>query len=137
MYDFFPWEPTKYGLAIAEMDHQHEAIIHVMNRLATRNAARASKEELSTLLLKLSSCALQHFADEEAYMASNAYPKLDAHKRMHTELITQLQGHVEAFEAGTSSRLEAKFFGFLKFWLLADIQGIDRQYAEHTRGRSE
>jgi hemerythrin len=133
MNEFFPWDPTKYSLAIAEMDHQHQMLIDVMNRLASRDSGGAPKHELQRLLDQLGSVTVQHFRDEEAYMATNRYPKLDTHRRIHSELVAQLQGHIAAFAAGTSPRLDPKFLEFLKFWLAAHIRGIDKQYADHVR----
>lgn len=133
MNEFFPWDPTKYSLAIAEMDHQHQRLIDVMNRLASRDASGAPKPELQRLLDQLVSVTEQHFRDEEAYMAAKRYPKLDTHRRIHSELVAQLQGHVAAFAAGTVARLNPRFLEFLKFWLAAHIRGIDKQYAEHVR----
>jgi len=136
MNDFFPWDLAKYGLAIAEMDRQHEILVQVMNRIAARSADGAPKPELSRLLQQLLNYTVQHFEDEEGYMASQAYPKLDTHRRIHADLIAQLRGHIASFEARSSAQLDPALLGFLKFWLAAHIQGIDKQYAEHTRRRS-
>lgn len=137
MNDFFPWDPTKYSLAIAEMDHQHQLLIDVMNRLASRDSRGAPKQELQRLLDQLISVTVQHFRDEEEYMATKRYPKLDTHRRIHSELVAQLQGHVAAFAAGASARLNPKFLEFLKFWLAAHIRGIDKQYADHVRSATD
>jgi hemerythrin-like metal-binding protein len=119
------------------MDRQHHLLIDAMNRLAARDASGAPKQETLRLLDQLTNVTLQHFHDEEAYMAEKAYPKLDTHKRIHAELVTQLQSHIAAFRAGASSRLNPKMLEFLKFWLAAHICGIDKQYAEHTRTAHE
>lgn len=133
MAEFFPWDPTKYALSIPDMDNQHRVLIQIMNRLASQDSAGAPKADLSRLLAQLVTATVQHFADEELYMASKAYPKLEIHKKIHADLVAQLRGHVDAFNAGSSLRLNRELLDFLKLWLAAHIRGIDMQYAEHVR----
>jgi hemerythrin-like metal-binding protein len=136
MADYFPWDPSKFGLDISEMDRQHETLIGIMNKLAARDAAGAPKQELSGLLAQLAKYTTQHFAQEEEFMASKRFPKLEVHQRIHHELLAQLGEHVTAFQNGAGSRLDEKLLGFLKFWLSAHILGIDKQYAAHVHRRS-
>lgn len=135
MTEFFPWEPDKYTLDIAEMDDQHQRLVALMNQLAKRDESGASKEELLTLLQQLGNFTVQHFREEEAYMLQMGYPQLDTHKKIHRELVGKLREHVQEFQSG-SGRLGQQLLGFLKFWLSAHIKGIDRQYAQHAHRQS-
>ena len=134
MRQFFVWNPAEYSLEIEAMDEEHQVLIAKMNHLAARNDAGASKAELSTALRDLGRYTVRHFDDEEAYLASIHYPKLDTHRAIHRDLLRSLHEHIAAFESG-DGKVSAKFLGFLKLWLGAHIKGIDMQYARFSRAR--
>lgn len=63
-------------------------------------------------------------------MASIDYPLLDTHKRIHANLLEEFGAHKTNFEK--TGELTTKFFSFLKLWLTAHIQGIDKKYGLHA-----
>lgn len=131
----FAWDPVRFDVGVPAMNDEHRGIIEAMNRLAEASAQKQSKNALRALLGNLKRVTVQHFADEEAYMAGTGFPALDAHRRMHANLLVEIGKHVEAFEAGPGE-LGEKFFHFLRHWLSAHIQHIDRQYGPNQHMRS-
>jgi hemerythrin len=127
---FFDWQP-RFGLGVGEMDDAHKRLIHLMNQLHEQRAAGDGKAELRRTLKALADYTRQHFAEEEAFMASIAFPGLSQHQRIHHGLLTNLAEHVARFEAG-SGAVDEELFSFLKLWLTGHIRGIDRSYAEHA-----
>lgn len=110
------------------MDAQHDVLISLIARLMERDAAGALKGELCLLLRELTTFTSDHFKDEEVYMLATGYGKLDTHQLIHRKLLAALSGHVVDFEAG-NGRLGNKLVSFLKFWLVAHINGLDSQLA--------
>jgi hemerythrin len=135
MTEFSQWERGKHSLWIEEMDSQHETIIWLMDDLAQRDAEKASKADLMTLLDTLRECTVRHFKEEEAYMAATGYSKLDVHQVMHRDLLVKLDEHMSRFKDG-SGRLGVGLLSFLKYWLAAHITGFDRQFPRHASLRS-
>jgi len=131
MTEFSQWEREKHSPWIAEMDKQHQALLSLMTSLIRRDAERAPRAELSSLLSMLCDCTVQHFKEEEAYMAATGYQKLDVHQIIHRDLLLELDEQVSRFEAG-NGRLGAPLLSFLKFWLSPHITGVDRQYARRA-----
>lgn len=132
MSDLFVWDPKQYSLEIEAMDEQHLRLIGLMNKLAVRAEAGAPKAELSAALRELGRYTVKHFDDEEAYMRSFDYPKLETHRAIHRDLLRTLHEHIDTYEAG-DGRLSPKVLHFLKLWLGAHIKGIDKQYAAYSR----
>jgi hemerythrin len=64
-------------------------------------------------------------------MAATGYSKLDVHQIIHRELLVKLDEHVERFRLGTG-RLGADLLGYLRYWLMAHITGVDRHLAQHV-----
>jgi hemerythrin len=123
------------ALDAEEMDRQHQSLTAIMEELARCDAQGAPKEALSALLQRLDDCTRQHFEDEEAYMAKTAYPKLDTHCIIHRSLLTALSEHRRTFEAG-GGRLGHKLLSFMKYWLVAHINSVDRHLSPPSRRRS-
>jgi hemerythrin len=135
MTEFSQWGRGKHSLWIEEMDSQHETIIWLMDDLARRDADRASKADLMTLLDTLRECTVRHFKEEEAYMAATGYSKLDVHQVMHRDLLIKLDEHMSRFKSG-GGRLGVGLLSFLKYWLAAHITGFDRQFPRHSSLRA-
>ena len=122
-------------LDAAEMDRQHETLVAIMDELERRDAQRAPKEELSALLVRLADCTLQHFEAEEAFMSRTGYPKLDTHCIIHRSLLSALHDHRQTFESG-GGRLGHKLLSFMKYWLVAHINSVDRHFTHTSPRRS-
>ncbi len=130
--EFFEWNQAQLGLEIDEMDDQHKKLITMMNELADRNAAGATKEELLEMLRALGRYTVQHFDAEEEYMRRVGYPKLSTHQHIHRDLLRSLHNHIAAFKAG-EGKVSEELLSFLKLWLGSHIRGIDRQYATFSQ----
>ena len=87
----------------------------------------------SALVARLGQVCVRHFADEERFMETVAYPDRDRHKQLHTRLLAQYQEHAQAIRQAGGHPTDA-FFQILKFWLTSHIKGIDTKYAAHAKG---
>ncbi len=115
-------------LGVEEMDLQHQRLIELINRLHDLHEAEASAVEQGKTLDELAKFCVEHFTEEEAYMERVGFAGLAAHKHIHQQLLEEFTEHSEAFEK--TGAFTSKFFSFLKLWLKAHINGIDRQYAD-------
>lgn len=120
------WD-EKLDIGVEAMNAQHQILIEIMNRLHDQFEAGASQSEQKKTLTELGKFTVKHFEEEEKYMASIEYPAIESHKRIHAELLQQFTDYQQAFEK--TGELSSKFFSFLKLWLVAHIQGIDKKYA--------
>jgi hemerythrin len=109
------------------MDQQHRVLLELMANLARRDATGATKAELTEMLEVLRACTLEHFSNEEAYMAKMGCSKLEIHQLIHRDLAKALRDHIREFEAG-NGRLGHRLLSFLKFWLCAHIRGADKDH---------
>ena len=110
------------------MDETHVEFVHLLNELAEAPAG-AVLDRLDEFIRHTEA----HFAEEETYMGSIAYPGLATHKHIHTTLLAKLDEHAAGVAKRTEPGLPDTLFGFLKLWLSAHICGIDTKYAEHAR----
>jgi hemerythrin-like metal-binding protein len=114
------------------MEAQHEVLMSLMRAVAERGGQGAPKSEISQLLRQLESQTAHHFQEEEQYMRDLAHPKLDTHQIIHRDLLSMLRRHVDEFES-SEGRVAPKLLGFLKYWLAAHFDGMDRHLAQFSR----
>lgn len=132
MTDYLPWDRSKYTVNVDAMDHEHEALVALMNKLYARHSAGATSGELERVLDELGAATVRHFASEERYLESIKYSGLATHKLIHRDLLTKFQAHSATFKR--TRKLDDELFRFLRSWLTAHIQGIDRKYGAPAGG---
>ena len=128
---FFTWEP-KYELGIPEMDNQHKKWVGILNKFYDQ----VSKSDLKTNMLEMLEEALDytkfHFREEEKFMASISYAKIDEQKRMHKDIITTLEDFRKTINSDktiTSMSLTNE----MKKWLKEHILVEDKKYADYLK----
>ncbi|MDQ1263670.1 MAG: hypothetical protein QG559_671 [Campylobacterota bacterium] len=85
-----PWDKN-YSVGIKNIDTQHQKLFSIVNRLyLLEENSKNLKEELRTILHDFSDYTRTHFQEEEDYMRSIGYDKLQEHIALHEELIDYL-----------------------------------------------
>jgi len=128
----FVWS-DRFDVGVEAMNDEHKMIVQKMNRVESLAQRGATKRELQQAIADLGQYTVQHFADEEAFMARVGFPQLAAHRHVHASMLDKYQMFADAFEAG-DGRLPEGFVHFLNFWLRAHICGIDKRYGEFVAG---
>ncbi len=129
-----PWYDWNESLNIGvnEMNDEHKVLIDLMNQLYNQTEKKASHEAVLKTFDDLAKYTHKHFADEEKYMESIAYPEFKTHQLIHAKLLTQLDQHLTSFRE-TNGTLSDEVFDFLKMWLNAHIKGIDIKYGNYSK----
>jgi hemerythrin len=90
---------SDYLTGIDEIDLQHQYFTMLINRIETKISSIALDEGHSPLLNELIYYARFHFLSEENVMAEAGYPDLEMHKRLHSDLIEQLNNEIQMLES--------------------------------------
>jgi hemerythrin len=94
----------EFETGIAEVDHEHQELVALINRLADDISAGADKERIQAFLGEVFARIAAHFALEESVMRKHGYDEYEAHKAEHENLLDEIRDIMdEADEA------EAKF----------------------------
>lgn len=123
------WSP-ELDVKIDHMNDQHKELLDLMNIVYQLHNQEANFDPIFNAIEDLKNATIKHFQDEEVYMASIHFPGLATHKIIHDQLLKQFQTHIDRYQKERS--LGEHFFGFLKLWLSAHIQGIDAKYGDHA-----
>lgn len=107
------------SLGLEKIDRQHKHLIDLANSLlaATHRMATA---EIHKIFHQFREYTVYHFNEEEEYMKSIKYPKLEDHQRQHIDLKNQVKQFQDTiYRHGTIP--EEEILEFLRNWLINHI----------------
>lgn len=109
------WE-KHYSVGIGAVDHEHQELIKLINRLYDEATSQGSKEAVVNFFGDLFKAISAHFALEERFMRERSYDQLIQHKNDHERLLDEIRDIMEDFEASArfdkqllAQRLDAWF----------------------------
>jgi len=129
---FFEWD-SALDVGVDAMNQQHKILISMMDKLYTQNGVNTPKNQLVENVDELFAFVIKHFKEEENFMASIHFPNLEAHKRLHQNLLNDLKNLGDEFKQNNEEKLSSEFIIFLKFWLSTHIMGIDSKYGIYAK----
>ena len=122
-------------VGVHEMNDEHKGLLGYMNQLFDLHSSKASTVDQKKVLDQLKAATVLHFQHEEEYMEKLGWEGLPSHRYIHKTLLENFSKHYENFS--TEGQLTDEFFHFLKFWLSAHIQGIDKKYGDYSKEKKK
>ena len=129
-FDIFPWNKS-FEVGIELIDEQHQALVAIINKLATHVAIKNDPVRLEKILNELSAYARFHFKSEEAIW--HAYlpdEELEvAHRATHDSFLAFIDKTQFENNPGSQAETYNKLVSFLVNWLAFHILESDRYLA--------
>ena len=125
----------KLSVGVKQFDDEHKRLVGMVNDLFDGVQAGRGKDMLGPILDGLISYTKTHFANEERYMQTHAFPAFAAHKAEHDALAKQVLDVQAKFKGGATSALSMEVMNFLKNWLIKHILGTDKSYGPFLNGK--
>ena len=120
--DLLEWR-DEYRIGIPEVDHEHQALIELINALHRRLSQSGKAGGIGEFLGELHAQISAHFALEEKIMRRMHYAELDDHKQDHERLLDEIRDIMDGFEL--DGRYDAP----------ALSGALDTWFSEHFRTR--
>ncbi|MEZ3462216.1 MAG: response regulator [Lachnospiraceae bacterium] len=111
----------RYDIGVEIIDKEHKKLFSILNKLFDFGQEEDKRQWVCQESVKyFKDHALQHFADEEAYMASIDYEGLEVHRRIHNNFreITMPALEKELEMTGYSENAVDHFLGVCAGWLI-------------------
>jgi hemerythrin len=120
-----------------EIDAQHRELFERIGTLLEASRERRGREEVIRTLEFLGSYVVDHFAAEERTMAAEGYPKLEAHRGEHRQLVKEIEilRH-ELKSEGPTSLFVIRVGNRVTEWMREHIYRTDLLLAEWLRTRA-
>lgn len=126
LFDF----EAEFRLGIDSVDNEHIKLVDMLNQVHALISAGKKDEARRYFSETLSSYVNEHFANEEQFMESIAFPGLEEHKKIHDNFrqsFNNLLPLIETYdEAAFRSALTDAFT-----WIISHIGKTDKRYAKH------
>jgi hemerythrin len=115
---------------IAAVDHEHHALVELINRLYERAAAGGDAAAVGEFLAELNDAIAAHFALEERLMREYRYRRYREHKEDHERLLDQIRDIMEEHEHGTFADAAAFLGDRLDVWFSRHFHTHDTRLHE-------
>jgi hemerythrin-like metal-binding protein len=120
------WEDD-FALGIPDVDHEHRALIDLINRMHGALGAAAEKDEIADFLAELHASVAAHFALEESVMRQCGYDQLTAHKADHERLLDDIRGIMDDYLLEECAEYERELSERLRAWFEQHFRNADRR----------
>ncbi len=90
----------EFETGIAEVDHEHQELVELINQLHAQLGGDTTKETVSRFLGEVFARISAHFALEETVMRKHRYDEYQAHKAEHEILLDEIRDIMDDYEAG-------------------------------------
>ncbi len=120
----------KYRTGIAIVDEEHQELFRIIRRandLIKEELLHDKYDEIMSVLDELRNYTVQHFSDEEEYMASIQYEGLEAQKKTHEMFVDKLNDiNLDDMDDNQQQYL-IELVDFLLMWLVNHILKMDKK----------
>jgi hemerythrin-like metal-binding protein len=120
------WEDG-FALGIPDVDHEHRALIDLINRLHAALGAAATTDEIADFLAELHASVAAHFALEESVMRQCGYDQLAAHKADHERLLDDIRDIMDDHLLEARADYEQALSERLRGWFEQHFRDADRR----------
>lgn len=125
------WNPS-FSVHNPVLDHQHQSIFALAQRLeAMCTDQDPQRVRLGFAIMDLTEFCRQHLREEEDYIRSIGYPRVDEHIASHREFEAQVHHIQEKFRQADPAQYHAIVKQMTRLvceWLSGHIQSVDQDY---------
>ena len=132
----FKWTP-QLSVGVPLIDTQHQTLFQKANDLMDACNRAEGYAEIAKLFAYLESYVIEHFRDEEQYMAKIQYPGLAAQKAAHTAFIQQLAKVRTEYNASPTKNIAilTNALQMVSDWLIRHVSGEDRKIGQFATSK--
>lgn len=122
----------KFETGFPPIDHEHRALISLINELFSKVSAKCSADEVGYYLGEIHVRIEAHFALEEKLMRDNRYAGYALHKENHDRLLETIRDIMDEVEREPGYDYETVLAGKISCWFGVHFRTLDRDF--HATG---
>ena len=127
------WD-SSLNTGIDEIDNQHMTLVETIEKFADAATFQKGLESLQTTLAFLEDYVVQHFETEERMHNAYDYPNKALHKRLHDDLIQDIEELKERIDIeGLTPEIVQSTNEFLMSWIINHINSADMDFASYYK----
>jgi hemerythrin-like metal-binding protein len=125
------WDPS-FETGNATVDEEHQGLVRMVNEFHDTAFKAPGKADVGTVLGRLASYTVEHFAHEEKLMRDTQYPDYANHKKEHDQLVAKATELIKGHQAGKMV-LTVTVSQFLQEWLRVHILQVDKRMIKYVK----
>ena len=117
----------RFNIGVELIDHAHRQLFSIVQKIMDLYVERHEDKFACVEGIKyFKAYALQHFAEEEAYMREIGYPDYLVHKKAHDKMRYETLPELERllYDSDFSTEMVQRFIGVCTGWLTGAIQAV-------------
>lgn len=115
----------EFETGVAEVDHEHQELVGLINELHEQIGANAPREMVSDFLGEVFAKISAHFALEETVMRKHEYDEYADHKADHEKLLDDLRDIMDDFEADAGADYKDALGAAVRDWFVNHFKTKD------------
>ncbi len=131
--DIMPWSP-RLEISIDIIDTHHKELVRLINLLHKAMRLQKGAGEVGGILKELADYTVFHFGFEEEQFEKHGYPQIEAHKKLHKDLVGQVLSFQKDFQDGKTA-VSMDLMDFLINWLKTHILKEDAAYVPFLKDK--
>lgn len=130
----------KYMIGVPLIDEQHQELFQrVTDFVETVRSPQPWENKtakVNSTLDFMKNYVVTHFRDEVQYQKEIGYPDVEAHQKIHNEMVQYVAGIAKQFEeGGYQEKLIQQFAGKLLAWLINHVASEDQKIGDYAKGK--
>jgi hemerythrin len=118
--DIFVWDDS-YKIGEENIDQEHQKLFQIALEALEHEKQTDPKKFIKKCIIDLYQYMQLHFENEEKYMESIGYPELEAHKKLHSNIIEQINQFIKEIPKISMKDFERKLIEYMDIWLISHI----------------
>lgn len=131
---YIRWEKA-YETGQPLIDAEHRLLVMLFRKLDIGIKTHQPDATLTRIVLEVTKFVQFHFVSEENLMRETNYPGLEAHRKLHADLLVELKEMTSKLSAHREYPEDLLYF--LNQWLIKHIADNDQLVARHARDASD
>jgi hemerythrin-like metal-binding protein len=121
----------KHSLGNTLIDTQHRMLMMLARKLDIAIKTGESNQTIQRVILEVKKFTEFHFVSEQNLMHEIGFPEVEAHSKMHTDLLMELQVELSKIRHGAEYPEDLLYT--LKEWLISHIELEDFKIAAYVK----
>lgn len=121
----FQWKDM-YKIDLTDLDNEHKALFKIAIK-ALEMPETNRKEHIREVLVELAEYMRVHFGHEEQYMRTIEYKDYANHKKIHDDIIKQMNEFIKNLPTLPLEVFERKLIEYMDVWLISHIVEEDKK----------
>jgi hemerythrin len=114
-----------FRIGITSVDHEHQALIRLLNELHDGLKAGADKDAVGDFLGEVHARIAAHFALEEKIMRDRGYDQYADHKADHEQLLDGIRDIMDDYDRGAYQNYDEALANHLQTWFTGHFKTRD------------